>query len=207
LTPGAFHRVRVKLNDCGYRFAPGHRLRLAVSTAYWPLIWPAPARATLTLRLPATLTLPVRAAPTDEQAPAFPPRATAADAPKTLVGEGRVERRVAFDLGRNVSSYETIAQGGLFGEGAYVFDAIGARISHDLKRAFSIRSDDPLSARYALEQSYEMGREGWRIRIEARLAMRATATHFCVEAKLDAYENGALAHAREFAEEIARDLL
>jgi uncharacterized protein len=24
------------------RFAPGHRIRLAVSTNYFPLIWPAP---------------------------------------------------------------------------------------------------------------------------------------------------------------------
>jgi hypothetical protein len=52
-----------------------------------------------------------------------------------------------------------------------------------------------------------MGREGWRIRIETRLAMRASATHFLIEAKLDAYENGALVRSKEFAEEIARDLL
>ena len=35
--------------------------------------------------------------------------------------------------------------------------------------------------------------------------MRATATHFLVEAKLTAYENGALARERDFAETIARD--
>jgi hypothetical protein len=207
LTPGAFHRVRLRLNDCGYRFAPGHRLRLAVSSAYWPLIWPAPARATLRLRLPATLTLPVRIAPADEPAPQFAPRATAADAPKTSIRAGRVERQVAFELGRNVSTYETIAEGGVFGEGAYVYDEIGTCVSHDLKRSFSIAGDDPLSARYQLDQSYETGRENWRIRIETRLAMRATATHFLIEAKLDAYENGALVRSRDFAEEIARDLL
>jgi putative CocE/NonD family hydrolase len=207
LTPGVFYRVRLKLNDCGYRFAPGRRLRLAVSSAYWPLIWPAPARAALTLRLPAALILPVRAAPEDEPAPAFPPRATAADAAKTPVGEGRVERRVGFDLGCNVSTYETVAEGGLFGEGAYVYDEIDALVSHNLKRAFDIAADDPLSAGYQLDQSYEMGREGWRIRIETHVAMRATATHFVVEARLDAYENGALAHARDFREQIARDLL
>ena len=79
LAPGEFYRVKLKLNDCGYVFAPGHRLRLAISTAYWPLIWPAPERATLTLRLPATLTLPARVAPAGEAAVAFPPRETAAD--------------------------------------------------------------------------------------------------------------------------------
>ena len=207
LTPGRFYRVRLKLNDCGYVFRPGHRLRLAISTAYWPLIWPAPERATLTLRLPATLTLPVREAPADEPLIAFGPRETAAETPKSMVGEGRVERRVGFDLGRGVSTYETIAEGGLFGEGAYVYDETGTRISHNISRRLTIAADDPLSAAYNLLQTYEMGREGWSIRIETKVSMRATATDFIIAATLDAYENGALARSRIFAETIARDLI
>ena len=207
LTPGVFYRVRLKLNDCGYVVAPGHRLRLALSTAYWPLIWPAPERATLTLRLPGKLTLPVRLAPSDEPAISFAPRETAADAPKTMLGQGRVERRVGFDLARGRSTYETIAEGGLFGEGAYAYDEIGTSVSHNLTRRLTIGADDPLSARYELEQTYEMGREGWRIRIETRVEMRATATDFHIEARLDAYENGEPALSRVFCETIARDLV
>ncbi len=207
LTPGVFYRVRIKLNDCGYVFAAGQRLRLAISSAYWPLIWPTPERATLSLRLPATLTLPVRAAARAELEIAFAPRETAAEAAKTSLRKGRVERRVSFDLGANMSRYETIAEGGLFGEGAYRFDEIGTEIAHDLTRRFAIAGDDPLSARYELAQRYEMGREGWRIRIETHVEMRATATHFLVEAKLDAFENGALIRSRVFSETIARDLL
>jgi len=207
LTPGVFYHVKLKLNDCGYAFAPGHRLRLALSTAYWPLIWPAPARATLTLRLPASLTLPARVAPAGEAAVAFPPRETDAETPKVKLAEGRVERRVGFDLATRISTYETNAEGGLFGEGAYAFAEIGTSVSHNLRRQFSIAADDPLSARYALDQTYEMGREGWRIRIETRIEMRATATHFILEAELDAYENGALARSRRFAETIPRDLV
>jgi len=207
LTPGRFYRVRLKLNDCGYVFRPGHRVRLALSSAYWPLVWPAPERATLTLALPAKLTLPVREAPSDEPAITFAPRETAPDAPKTLLGEGRVERRVGFDLARGVSIYETIAEGSLFGEGAHAFDEIGTSVSHDLSRRLTIGADDPLSAAYELLQTYEMGREGWRIRIETRVSMRATATDFLIEAKLDAYENGVLARSRAFAETIGRDLM
>ena len=104
------------------------RLRLALSTAYWPLIWPAPERATLRLRLPGKLTLPVRLAPADEPAISFALRETAADAPKTMLGGGRVERRVGFDLARGRSTYETIAEGGLFGEGAHAYDEIGTSV-------------------------------------------------------------------------------
>ena len=42
LEPGKRTRVKVKLNDCGHRFASGHRIRVSISSGYWPMIWPAP---------------------------------------------------------------------------------------------------------------------------------------------------------------------
>jgi putative CocE/NonD family hydrolase len=207
LAPGVFYRVRLKLNDCGYAFAPGHRIRLAVSTAYWPLIWPAPACATLTLRLPGILILPVRHTSPDEPEIAFAPPETSADAPKTRLSDGRVERRASFDFGADTATYETIGEGGLFGEGAYRYDDIDTSVAHDLTRRLTIGAHDPLSARYELTQSYEMGREGWRIRIETRVAMHATQGEFLIEATLSAFENGALVRRRDFAETIARDLV
>ena len=45
LNPGTFYTVRLKLNACGYAIAPGHVVRLALSSAYWPLLWPAPEGA------------------------------------------------------------------------------------------------------------------------------------------------------------------
>ena len=42
LVPGERYRVRVTLNAMAQALPPGHRLRLALSTSYWPLAWPAP---------------------------------------------------------------------------------------------------------------------------------------------------------------------
>ncbi|MGR3197292.1 MAG: CocE/NonD family hydrolase, partial [Paracoccus sp. (in: a-proteobacteria)] len=62
MEPGKPTKVRVALNACGHRFAAGHRIRLSVGTAYWPIVWPAPYAATLTLDLSgACLSLPRRA--------------------------------------------------------------------------------------------------------------------------------------------------
>ena len=140
-------------------------------------------------------------------APAFPARETAPDAPKTALSAGRVERRVGFDLGANVSTYETIGEGGLFGEGAYRYDEIDTSVSHDLRRTLRIEKDDPLSAAYDLDQTYEMGREGWRIRIDTQVSMRATASDFVLEARLSARENGQIVRERQFTQTIPRDLL
>ena len=50
-SPGAGqrYRMRLQLNDCGAGFPAGHRIRLALSTAYWPMVWPAPETATVTI--------------------------------------------------------------------------------------------------------------------------------------------------------------
>ena len=87
LVPGAFYGIRVKLNACGYAFDKGHVVRLALSSAYWPLIWPAPEAATLTLRLPGRLLLPVR--PPNAGDEAHPLRAAAARQPGTGHQGGR----------------------------------------------------------------------------------------------------------------------
>ena len=62
-TPGTTRTWSFELNGIGHAFPPGHRIRLAVSSAYWPWIWPQPgSEAGLTLD-PAgsALELPVRA--------------------------------------------------------------------------------------------------------------------------------------------------
>ena len=42
LEPGRAYEVRVPMRAAGYRFAPGHRIRLSVASAYWPVLWPSP---------------------------------------------------------------------------------------------------------------------------------------------------------------------
>jgi predicted acyl esterase len=59
LAIGERYRVGIQLNDAGSVFPPGHRVRLALSTAYWPMIWPSPEKATLSI-LGGTLDLPLR---------------------------------------------------------------------------------------------------------------------------------------------------
>jgi hypothetical protein len=182
-------------------------VRLALSSAYWPLIWPAPEAATLTLRLPGALILPVRPPNPRDAAIRFEPPERGEKAPLTRTAEGHATRAAQIDLLTRVASYVVDGKGGLFGEGAHRFDEIDTTVSHDLRRELSIGADDPLTAGYRIVQIYELGREGWRIRIETDSQMRATAEDFILESSVRAYENGALAGARDFKETIPRDLL
>ena len=61
LEPGKRYTVRIRMNECGQRIGSGNRLRLAISTAYWPIVWPSPELVTLTVTAGvSSLELPVR---------------------------------------------------------------------------------------------------------------------------------------------------
>jgi hypothetical protein len=68
--PGATEDVTFELIGIGHAFSPGHRIRLAVPSAYWPWVWPQPDSAAGFTLEPAgsSLELPVRARVLDESA-------------------------------------------------------------------------------------------------------------------------------------------
>lgn len=207
LETGRFYPVEVVLNACGHRFPPGHRIRLSIGTAYWPLVWPAPYAATLTIRTGASaLDLPVRHG---SRGPAvvFPPPAHGPRTPVVKLDPGSVRRQTVQDHVSGENLYVTEGIGGVFGEGILRFSDIGTEVAHNLKRELRIHDDDPLSASYELTQSYDMGREGWRTRVEIRARMTGDRTHFHLTCELDAYEGATAVAHREWKEVVARRFL
>jgi uncharacterized protein len=98
LAPGERYRVRLQLNDCGATFPAGHRIRLALSTTYWPMVWPAPHDATVTI-LAGALDLPSRPPrPEDATLPSLPIAETAPPARDTLGFEGSTDGKYHLDI-------------------------------------------------------------------------------------------------------------
>jgi len=207
LEPGRYYEVAVTLNACGHRFLPGHRVRLAIASAYWPIVWPAPYAATLSMRAgESSLDLPVRRG-ADKGAIVFQPPVHGPRTPITVVDPGVVRRFTLQDHVTGETTYVTEGIGGVFGEGVLRFDAVDVQIAHGLKRELMIRDDDPLSARYVLTQSYEMGREGWRTLVNTRAQMHSDRSSFYLSATLTARLNGELVAERQWDVTIPRDLV
>ena len=206
LEPGQFYDVVIKLNDCGYRFRKGHAIRLALGTAYWPLVWPSPELATLTIDTAgSSLHLPVRRA--EGPSVAFAEPANGPLTPITQIDPGTVQRWTMQDHVAGTTTYVTEGIGGLFGEGILRFDDIDTTLSHSLKRELTIADRDPASARYVLTQRYEMGREGWRIVIESITRMHSDRTHFFLSGELTATENGREVARRSWDQPAPRNLI
>ena len=73
------------------------------------------------------------------------------------------------------------------------------------RERWSIHPDDPLSARATCHWVDEIARDDLQLRTETSCEMWSDASHFHLKARLEAYENGQLIHARDANERIARD--
>ncbi|MBM3585053.1 MAG: CocE/NonD family hydrolase [Alphaproteobacteria bacterium] len=203
LKPGKAERVRVQLNDCGHAFAPGHRVRLAVSTCYWPIVWPAPVAATLAIAAGASrLTLPARAPRPEDVAVAFPPPAMAAPGLSTRLTPRIAQRGVDQDLATGLTTYTVMRD-----EGTERIEAIGVDARFAKATRYSIDARDPLSARHANTMTLALGHDGWHPRIEARTVMTATASHFQIEADLEAFDGERRVFARSWTRSVPRKLV
>ena len=61
LVPGKRYRIKIKLDDIAWRVPKNHKIRISISTSYFPMMWPAPEPVTLTVFSGSSvLHLPVR---------------------------------------------------------------------------------------------------------------------------------------------------
>ncbi|KAF0116921.1 MAG: glutaryl 7-ACA acylase [Rhodobacteraceae bacterium] len=197
MVPGKEVEVGFALDQMGYRLAAGHRLRLALSTTYWPFVWPSPEAATLTVT-GGSLSLPVQQG---ADRPEWVPPAAEHAAPwaHRVIREGRARRTVERDL---LSGVQALV----------VEDDSGARenLTHglitgeSLTERWEIHPDDPLSARATHIWEQRLSRGSWAVRTEARAEMTASATHLRMQARLTAWEGDAVVFQRDWDDEVER---
>ncbi len=185
LEPGRRYRVQVPLNGLAHSFPRGHRLRLSISTSYWPLIWPAPEPATVTVRSGvSSLHLPVRP-PRPEDAELRPlgePEA-APEEEITTLETGEHHWRVMRDLATDVSTLEIAND-----QGAFRINETGTLIRRATHEWYSFRWNDVNSVRGETRTVRRLERDDWRVEITTRTVLTSTPTDFVVNAQLDAYE-------------------
>ena len=211
LVPGQRYRVNVQLHGTAYAFPPGHRIRLAISNAYWPIIWPSPEPVTLTVFAGASqLVLPVRPAQSGDEVKTSPyPEAVCATASAmTILRKGRVERSVALDQTSGEVIHRLFIDGGVFGDwGKFRLDDIGLEMAHVFERTYRIKPDQPTSACAAMTQTYEMGRGEWRVKVAAGAEMTCGVSSFEVNAWIEAYEGETSIFRRQWRSGIPRNNL
>jgi len=190
--------VVLDLDETGYRLAPGHRLRLALSTTYWPFVWPAPVAATLTVQGGA-LTLPVHQGSRGDEW-VLPPPQIAPAWRHEVRRPGHSTRRIAQDLltgqwelivEEDTGDTENLDHGLVSGE--------------TMREVWRIHPDDPLSARVEITYEQRLSRGDWSVRTRAEARLESAPDALRHSARLEAWEGETRAFTREYFDNTQRD--
>jgi putative CocE/NonD family hydrolase len=199
LVPGAEVDVSFRLDAAGHRFAPGHRIRLALSPTYWPWIWPSPEPVTLTvLGEGSELELPLLG-----EAAACSPGAAeqTADVEQEWVDASPMSQVLHDDV--TTGRVELRSQPD-FLAGRLRVPELDLEIEDHGENVYTIHRGDPLSAEVRCIRRAALYRPGFDVRIEADARMRCSAQEFVVETHLRAFEDGVEVSARRFDTRVAR---
>lgn len=203
LEPGSRYAVRLQLNDIGQAFGAGQRIRLALSNAYWPTVWPSPRRVTVRLHPGARLDLPVRLpqARDHEIAPFGQPEGSAPLPVRQLRQPDR-RRRAEVDLTDGSVVVTAVKDWGaeVFLETGFSRDGEGVEI-------YSITRDDPLTARGEIRRRTTLRLNDWQARTEMLTVQTATETEFLITTRLDAWDGEHRIFSRAWTHSIRRDLV
>ncbi|KDP92587.1 MULTISPECIES: CocE/NonD family hydrolase [Clavibacter] len=184
MVPGEEETVRVPLVSTGHAFPVGHRLRIAVSSAYWPWIWPHAREATLAVAPSrSSVTLPVWTRTEDdgvrfEEAEQSTPIAIE----RIPDDSGLPERSVTHDVA--TGEWTLDVDPGYGGSRIY---PDGLVFTESSRETYRITDGDPTSA--VAESRWAIGLEQptWRARLETTSRVTADEDAFRVVNTLKAW--------------------
>jgi uncharacterized protein len=188
--------VAFDIDQTAYRLAAGHHLRLAISTTYWPFLWPSPKSATLTL-IRGNLDLPVHQGSAVEWVPPAPEGAK--PWAHQVLRAGKTTRKIEVDL---ISGTTALV----------IHDDLGdvENLTHGLcsgetmSELWEVHPDDPLSARAVHVWEQRLSRGDWQVRTRAHAEMTATEGHLRMTARLTAWHGDEMVFQRDFDESVER---
>lgn len=190
----------LQLNVIGQTIPVGHRLRLALSQAYWPLLFPSPAKAELTLtdaRLDLPLLDPTH--PQSDLAPFKPPEGAVPLAAESLSDE-TLRRDHRIDYGTGMETHTRYLDGGLERH-----LHTGLTVGVENEDSFSIHPDDPNSARTTCRWVKSYARGDWSAELRSSVTVEALAHVWRITAHLEAKDAEGIVLRRDWNEEIRRD--
>ena len=206
LEPGKRSRIRLPLEDCAHVFKSGRRIRVAVSTSYWPSHWPSPEPVTLTLYAGRSeLDLPVRPPSAGDRnlkpfGPAFVPEPTSG---RTVLQKAPAPTRDSeWDAATGKLTIRT-AQGG----GRYRIDTTGTEVGSIASEVTEIFDHDPTSAKVQSQYVETLRRGDWNVRVESHLRMSLTKDSFLFVGQIKAFEHDAEVFTKTWNRTIQRMLV
>jgi uncharacterized protein len=203
LVPGEEFTIDIDMHFTSWVFPKGHRIRLAVNNAQWPMLWPTPEPTTTTLRLDGSrLSLPV--VPYEKRpVPAFLPPAE----DPVLAGFEALEAGTTSGYGE-ISSVDRNPQTGA--AVATATNGSGSRYPWGTERTLetirhSVTDTAPANAGVLGTHRMEVDLPGRKLAWEASLSFTSDREDFHYHYTRRVLENGTLLREKTWTRTIPRD--
>ena len=203
MKPGRRTKVRVALNDVAYSFRKGHRMRVVISTTYWPMIWPSAESVTLGIVTgKSTLSLPLRKPRPIDRKVVFGEPEMGEPMARHIVEPARFRRVIEKDV-----AARTVTVRAEEVDGRIVIADTGVEIGRWIDERCAITEGDPLSAETEMGSVFTYRKGDWDTTTEGRCKLTATRTHWMLSAHLKASDHGEVIFERRLEIPIPRDLV
>ena len=206
MTPGESFPLDIEMHFTSWVFPKGHRIRVAVNNAMWPMMWPSPHPMTTALAIGgptgARVVLPV-IPPAERPAPQFLPPAES----PTLAGFERLDTGTSSGYGE-ISEVRRNPQTG--DVTAVATNQNRARhpwgTEHFTERIEHATSDaHPERTSMTGTHSMDVDLPGRQLRWESKSVFRSDADGYLYEYERRVYENGKLLREKRWTQRFPRD--
>lgn len=198
---GQVEEIAFDLHFTTWTFRPGHRIRLAVTNAQFPMIWPTPYAMTTRLHLGgegAFLELPV--IPTEARpTPTFPP-----PEPREQRPDARDLGGVSWPAGQLVTRAVDEETASLDWRGESHYEIGDRRYDTSERTLYTAAGLRPAEAGFRGEAAHRIALAGRTLELRTLIDLRSDATAFRVTFTRRVFENASLVREKQWTRTIAR---
>lgn len=202
MTPGQPTELAFEMHFTTWTFRPGHRIRLAVTNAQFPMVWPTAQPMTMTLHLGEGTSVSLPTIPAEKRpTPSFA-------APQEREHDPIGSYGACADW---PSGTQAFTRDLLRGQASYEFKTecnwtIAKRRYRSTERNLYVGTDArPGVARFRGDESHEIGLPGRSLTLRSVLEVRSDETTFFLTFTRRLFENDVFIREKQWSEEIPRD--
>ena len=208
LVPGQVFELEYDLHFTSWVFPKGHRIRLAVNNALWPMIWPTPYSMTTTLDVEGAtashVVLPV-IPESDAARPEFRPPAEDPELPGYAALELEDDSVSGYAETRSIERIPLESKTRIVASGASGSLHLGTKIKYSEEIVHEAQDTDPARASVTGKTRYIVELDGRTLTVEGVLSFTSDLENFFYSYTRRVLENGKLVREKTWEEAIPRD--
>lgn len=204
LTKDQKYRINIHLNEIAQIIPKGHRIRIAISSSYFPVAWPSPEQVRLSVYTGISkLVLPIL--------PAGAEKNKSKSFGDPVVGPCGMTQRInkperSWVIKRDMMD-ETTTLEVVNNEGKVHHEDIGLDVATNTAEKYSYQYNDFQSLKGEIQCEMLFERAGWKVETKTSTTLTSSKYRFHIRATLDAYLNGSRVFSKSWDEKVDRKLL